>query len=239
MARQMRPGPGLQSLALALLLGLAAAAPAPAAPGTPLGLLFETPHLETLPPGATLDYAHVRAADEGLRVGPDFEQTIRLVAASEGKPGVEVTMDAEGQPRRLETFRGVPGNPLLMVFLESTVRAVNAATGGSPFYLRNRIKEALRDRLVSRPMILARGNARLPARELSVRPFEGDENADRLGAFADLELRFVVAEEAPGMLIAMIAETGGTDPATGEARGAETSDGEPVYYEEIRLEISG
>ena len=83
-----------------------------------------------------------------------------------------------------------------MVLLENAVRTTSRATGGSPFYLRNRVKEALRDRLS------AEGGA------FSTKPFADDAaHRAQLGPFADLELRFVVDEAAPGMLTALAART--------------------------------
>ncbi|MEM9763019.1 MAG: hypothetical protein AAF968_10980, partial [Pseudomonadota bacterium] len=120
-----------------------------------------------------------------------------------------------------------PGNPILMVFLETTVSAISRATGGSPFYLRNRIREGLRDGLTSRPMILQIGAARLPARVLEVEPFRDDRNAERLGPFAGLTLRFVISEQAPGMLLSLRAST-----VAGE-------EGRVSYEEEIALLIDG
>lgn len=218
---------------VALLLGASTPPGAGAAP-RPLDLLFSTPHLERVGPERTLSYRHSREAAPLTRLGPDFERRIALETGAAGANGalpVTVTMDADGAARRLETFRGVPGNPMLMVFLETTVGAVSRATGGSPFYLRNRIREAMREDLAATPMILQVGAARLPARALSVRPFEGDENAARLGAFEGLTLRFVVAEDAPGMLVAMTAVT---DATIGE--GEEET---PVYVEEMRLDPRG
>ncbi|MEL6264472.1 MAG: hypothetical protein AAFR52_02320 [Pseudomonadota bacterium] len=215
--RRWRMLPALMAIALAAQ---------PVAAVEPIDLLFETPHMQGVRPGAALSYVHSREGAHPV-LSPGFNQTIRMQtpAPDGGSEAIEVTMDAEGAPRTLAPFVGVPGNPMLMVFLETVVSAVSKATGGSPFYLRNRMREGLREGLSQQPMILSLGAARLPARLVSMRPFEGDKNAARLGAFQELEMRFVVAEGAPGMLIAMTAAT------------APVAEGEtPVYVEEIRLD---
>ncbi|MEO0820427.1 MAG: hypothetical protein AAF074_08375 [Pseudomonadota bacterium] len=211
---------------------------AQAAGPQPVDLLFATPHLEPLPAGSVLRYGHRRRSEPAFRLGPDFEQAIRLETGEAGAAGgaVTITMNADAAPRVLDPFRGVPGNPMLMVFLESTVRAVSRATGGSPFYIRNRVREALSETLRSVPLILTAGTSRLPARELTTRPFEGDANAARMGPFAAMQLRFVVAEDAPGMLLLMRADTGPRAAPAGEDSAAEDAAG-PVYFEEIRLEL--
>jgi hypothetical protein len=228
----MRQGSARAPTGIAALLILAATVAAThAVAAKPLDLLFSTPHMERVGPEARLGYRHSREAAPGTRIGPDFSNRIALETGAAGEDGamaVEIVMDADGAARRLETFRGVPGNPMLMVFLETAVEAVARATGGSPFYLRNRIKEAMRDDLSARPMVLRVGAARLPARALEIRPFEGDANAEALGAFEGLAMRFVVAEGAPGMIVAMTAIT--------EATVGEGENARPLYVEEIRLD---
>jgi hypothetical protein len=195
------------------ILALSAAGAA----GAPLDRLFSTPHLATLTAEQPIAYRHVRTgAPEGA--GENLDEVITLERGTDGAH-VVVTMDAEGQPRP-STFRGMTGNPILMVFLESVVRTVSDATGGSPFYLRNRIKEAMRDRMGEETVTAELGGAPVEAHEVRLRPFEGDAHARELGVFADLELAFVLAEAAPGSFLSLAA-------TAGEA---------PAYSEEIRLD---
>ncbi|PKP65748.1 MAG: hypothetical protein CVT86_03145 [Alphaproteobacteria bacterium HGW-Alphaproteobacteria-8] len=175
----------------------------------PLDLLFETKHMAGVSAGETLRYHHVRTADPALGLGPDFAQVIAL-EMGQGQ-AARFTLDAEGAGRVYPVAEGVPGNPLLMVFLENTLRTVAKATGGSAFYLRNRIRFALRDALTEE----ADG-------ALTIRPFLNDANRAKMGPFGDLEMRIEVSEAQPGMLVAMRARAG--DAA------------KPAYLEEIRLE---
>lgn len=188
--------------ALTLTLGAGAAAA-----GGPVDLLFSTPHMRDVPAGGALRYDHVRVSDPSFGIGPDFDQAISLAMGATGP--ASFTLDAEGAPRTYDVNPGVPGNPLLMVFLETTLRNVAKATGGSEFYLRNRLKDGLRDGLTAGP-----------DGALAMRPFEGDAHGAQLGPFVDMRVTFEVSEAAPGMLVALRAEAG---PA--EA---------PIYREEIR-----
>lgn len=200
----------LASAAFALVLAAAAPASGPARAAEPVDLLFDTAHLETAEPGAVLRYAHTRSSDPALGIGPDLDQTI-TIDVGEGRAS-RFTMDADGRPRSFDVSDGIPGNPLLAVFLEQSLRAAAKATGGSPFYLRNRMREALGERLT----------AVEPDAVFSMRPFAGDDNARKLGAFEDLEMVFELSPDAPGMLVAMRAVAGPEDA--------------PVYREEIRLD---
>jgi len=181
----------------------------PALAAAPLDLLFETPHMRAVQAGETLRYAHVRAADPALGVGPDFRQVIALEMGP--TQAARFTLDAEGAARVYPVADGVPGNPLLMVLLENTLRTMANVTGGSAFYLRNRIRFALRDGIVA-------GDDGA----LTIHPFENDPNRAKMAAFGDLEMRFEVSEDRPGMIVALRARAG--DAAR------------PAYLEEIRLE---
>ena len=189
----------------ALCLVLAAHA---ASAAGPTDLLFATPHLEGLTPGSVLRYDHVRHSDPAAGIGPDLDQAIAVTMGQGG--AASFTLDPDGAPRSFDVDSKVPGNPLLMVFLENALRSVASATGGSPFYLRNRMREALADGLTE------------DDGRLVVRPFVNDANRERLGAFADMALSFELSPATPGMIIAMRAEAGPSNA--------------PVYAEEIRYE---
>jgi len=201
-----------------IVAALVSAGPPPARAQS--DLLFSTGHLDTTPSGTTLLYRQDTSFAGGGTL-PERHRQISLTvdgADADGQRPVEIVLDPAGQAQRLDTFRGVPGNPMLMIFLESVVSAVSAATGGSPFYLRNRMREALGDRLTAATDPGGSPDARI----LSVRPFASDPNQSRLGVFASLELQFVFDPSAPGMLSRMTALAG--DPAA------------PAYREEIRLD---
>lgn len=183
----------------------------------PLDRLFATPHLAMLSADQPLAYRHLRRSTvDGTPA--DLDEVITLNLGADGAH-VLVTMDAEGKPRP-SAFRGMTGNPILMVFLESVVRTVGQATGGSPFYLRNRIKEAMRDGMGEETVKADLGGSELAAHRIELRPFENDRHARDLGRFADLELSFILAEAAPGTFLSLAAKAG--DP--------------PAYSEEIRLD---
>ena len=61
-----------------------------------------------------------------------------------GEPALRLVREATARPHAgRHASRPASANPLLLYFLETTVRAMAEATGGSPYYIRNRIREAL------------------------------------------------------------------------------------------------
>ncbi|MBY8975674.1 hypothetical protein KHP62_07650 [Rhodobacteraceae bacterium NNCM2] len=170
---------------LVLLLPLQAVA------GEALDLMFYTKHFEKTDPAAELRYTHTRTTALQDRLGPDTESVIAVKREPSGTTSETIiTLDADTAPRRLDTFRDVPGNPILMVFMETVVSSVSAATGGSPFYIRNRIKESF-----------ARGTVAQEGADKRIvfTPFENDKNRARMGPFADLEIEMTMDADRPGM----------------------------------------
>jgi hypothetical protein len=115
----------------------------------------------------------------------------------------------DGRHRPLGQFPANVGNPIIMFFYESVVRDMAEAAGGSPFYIRNRVKEAL----VS-PSDVDEGEAvvdgrTVPTSTVSLHPFRDDPNQARMGGFGDLELRVTMSEAVPGWYVNLVAESSG------------------------------
>ncbi len=196
--------------ALALVLAGGVWCGAAADEADPTDLVFSTPHLAGLEAGAVLTYRHQREVAADSPIGPALDSVITLESPPEGGSDVIITMDADGAGRRLDPFRGVPGNPVLMVFLEGVTRAVSRATGGSPFYIRNRIRESFGNAKIENANG-ARGNAQ----DVVLQPFVEDRNRARLAAFADIELRLRIDPDAPGMLALLSASVPVADAQSG------------------------
>ena len=187
-----------------LSLGLALLAASPVRAESAFDLVFRSGTLEGLPEGTELHYdatgledARDQSAWREVVVDLGPESSARLEAQTSGE-------DAEARP--LGSFDAAIGNPVGMMFLEQTVNSVAAATGGSPFYIRNRIREALGGPGEVAEMTADWDGAEVPATEVALRPFAEDPNRARLGRFADLEIRVVVSEDVPGWYLSLSAE---------------------------------
>ncbi len=192
------------------VLGLAFAASAACANET-YDLIFKTGTLQAFSEGDRLEYRSV-VEPEGAAAGVSGETLLRLTLM----PGDRAELERSVGDRRsvLGQFDAGVGNPIAMYFLERTVRSVAEATGGSPFYIRNRIKESLLDaeRIAKEP---AQWDGRdIDATEIVLAPFRHDSHRAQLGPFADLEITVTVSDDAPGWYRAIRAET----PEQGGAR---------------------
>ncbi|MFD2441967.1 hypothetical protein ACFSS8_21145 [Paracoccus kondratievae] len=77
---------------------------------------------------------------------PLGEGTVTLQAVTDpadGKPVLELAEKTDRITRRIGPFPVSGGDPALVFFLENISRDMAMLTGGSPFYIRNRLKDAL------------------------------------------------------------------------------------------------
>ena len=157
-------------------------------------------------------YSHVREGNLGevLRPVADGEIRVALRKSEGGTRQAVVTMGQTGKLRPVSVFPAKNGSPLVPMFLESAVRAMARATGGSEFYIRNRIKEAFGGGGTVEAVQLDVNGETVDAERIVFEPFANDRNRDRMGEFADLTLRFTVSDTLPGDVIRFIATTGGT-----------------------------
>lgn len=143
--------------------------------------------------------------DITLRISPEDESLVALTFR-------------QGEAfRRMGSFPGSVGNPMIMVFYESVVRDMAEAAGGSPYYIRNRVKEAL-----VTPTDVEEGEAMfegetVPTKTIRLTPFKDDPNRDRMQGFGDLELSVTMSEAVPGWYLGF------------EAAVIHEQSGEPIY----------
>ncbi|TCS64485.1 hypothetical protein EDD52_10545 [Primorskyibacter sedentarius] len=169
-------------------------------------LLFRTGTLDEIDRGTALVYERetsntllpaAEARDNG-EIALAFDKAQEELAVLEFRQG--------DKHRGLGRFPASVGNPMIMYFYETVIRDMAEAAGGSPFYIRNRVKEAL-----VTPSEAVEGEAMVDGHKIAtqtivLRPFEGDPNRDRMQGFGDLEMRVVMSDDVPGWYLAFTAE---------------------------------
>lgn len=121
---------------------------------------------------------------------------------------VHLRFRQDGKHRAMGVFPANVGNPMIMVFYERTIRDMAEAAGGSPYYIRNRVKEAL-----VQPAEMTESEESFNGETISVRtvrlfPFANDPNRDRMQGFGDMVLSVTVSEDVPGWYLRLVAEAG-------------------------------
>ena len=137
--------------------------------------------------------------------------TIALSFKDGDKPLAQLQLHQGDKSRGLGVFPASVGNPMILFFYETIVRDMASTAGGSPYYIRNRVKDALisKTTLVEGEDSFA-GQA-IATKTVSFRPFAEDPNADRMEGFGALELSVTVSDEVPGWYLRLTAEAIGED----------------------------
>ncbi|WP_424968619.1 hypothetical protein [Dinoroseobacter sp. S375] len=197
------------SLAVGAVLSASVAVAAPLEGEKTYEMLFRNGTLDTVARDAELVYS--RTVSNSLK--PEAAERDTGAVALSFREGEAVMAMLEfrqdGKHRALGTFPASVGNPMIMYFYETVVRDMAEAAGGSPFYIRNRVKEAL-----VKPSDITAGEAVIDGKTVETRtirmmPFEGDPNVDRMRGFGDLELRVTMSDAVPGWYMSLEAEAAG------------------------------
>lgn len=198
-----RPGLAL-ALAGALALGaLSPALPGPAAAGEAADLIFADRGPWALE-GQELNWRLDRQGPDSPAFRQVHDGRVTLAETtdpSDGQKLLEIRQADSDAPRVLGRFPVSSGDPVVVFFLENTTRDMALLTGGSPFYIRNRMKEALAN--AGSPVSGDQGVA------VELRPFDGDPNGDRMKGFQTLRLRFVFGDDPTDPIRELVAETDG------------------------------
>ncbi|MEO0831078.1 MAG: hypothetical protein AAFY03_11560 [Pseudomonadota bacterium] len=192
-------------LALGFALALAVLSqPAAATEDKAYDLLFRNGTLDSVDRQMALVYSR------------EVTNTLKPEAANRDTGDIALSVDAgdaklsfrqDGKHRPLGKFPASVGNPMIMYFYETVVRDMAETAGGSPFYIRNRVKEALTKPWdVEKSEALVDGET-IPVLVVKMRPFEEDPNRDRMRGFGDLEMSILMSEEVPGWYLNLTAET--------------------------------
>ncbi|WP_046120830.1 hypothetical protein [Ensifer aridi] len=215
-------------LLLALLLGVGHG---PLAAAETYDLLFRSTALKGLQAmpgseagqGALVYDRIITGLDEG-QAGGSFSIGLKI------KPddNVAMTLYQGTRSRGLGNYPVSAGNPVIMYFLESVLADISAQSGGSPFYMRNRIKEALLRDAQIMPVSVRYRDRDIAAREVTIRPFMKDKARERMGRFSELALAVTLSDDIPGWYYSLVA----TVPAA--AGGAEVG-----YSNAITLKAAG
>lgn len=138
----------------------------------------------------------------------DSSDVLVLGATGTGQGSrLALTREADGKTAPVTDFAMTSAHPMLIYFLESTVRNMAAVTGGSSFYIRNRMREALGAADLGSLQPVTVGKASAQGYDVTLIPFADDENRARMGEFAGLTLHFVITPNRLERIVELSADT--------------------------------
>lgn len=191
---------------------------APVVAGEAQEQIFRVNLLEEVKTGDSVTFSRTRVGSVTSDALPAIDSGAIEVAVVEGADGREALVELRSgdQPTSRSVLPADGGHPVLLIFLESSARSVAELTGGSPFYIRNRMREALGENVPFEPVELTIGDEVVPAQAVTFRPFVDDPNRAKMGPLADFAITMVLSDMVPGGFARFEAIAGGDaagDPA--------------------------
>lgn len=194
-----RLGAAAFAAAIALPFGGAYAAP------TAVDLVFEAPYLKKAPDGSTITYRFTRKTDD-KKLEASFDDGVVINVAPNGATNsIAIDMFSGAKANRLENMAR-SGNPVVVAVMEGDVREMQKETGGSPFYIRNRIMDAIRNQDVEAVKVNYAGRE-IDGWRFKLMPFAHDQNRAKMKDFAGLTYELTFADDAPGGLVSLRSTT--------------------------------
>lgn len=189
-----------------LVAALVVTAAAAAAPAT-VDLVFYAPHFAKVADGSTITYHFVRKAEDPS-LAPSFEDDVKLlVGPAANKNSVQIDVFTGSRAFSLPNMSKT-GNPVIVALLEQDVKEMNKTLGGSPFYFRNRLRQAIADQKPAEPTKIEYDGKTIDGWKITLKPFAKDaQNRSRLGDYADRTYELTFADDVPGGLYALKAVT--------------------------------
>lgn len=235
---------GAAAAALLLLSPVALADPPAAAPASPAGkadtvapnstssadqaadkqdvstLLFGLPQWQAAPAGTKLKYSYDKTvADASLGTSFKDEVVLTLGAGDDAQSRtIEMQLFSGAHRKPAGPFASDRQNPLLLVILEDNIQELSKIFKANPRYLKNAIRKAWRDNPKIGPARDEVDGKPVDVTRISVTPFVGDVEADRMKGLSDMIYTVDVAKDIPGYIVAVDMRA----PAQGKPLFAET-----------------
>lgn len=192
---------------LLLVLALLRAEPLHAV--EPYDLIFRTGTLSDVP----TDHEMIYSRAVSVPGNPQMEQagTGRIVLSFVPDNMAKLDFRQGDRHRIVGLFPVAVGNPMIMYFLETVISDMAQNTGGSPFYIRNRIKEALREPTQIKELETRTDAQSITAQQITLRPLQGDSNHDKMQGYGNLKLTITMSNEVPGWYTSLVAEVSSHD----------------------------
>lgn len=169
-------------------------------------LIFRTGTLDDVPKTAVLQY------DRAVMVRDDPEmsaQNTGLIRLSfEADDMARLRYQQGDKHRDIGSFPATVGNPIIMYFVETVVRDVAKNAGGSPFYIRNRVKESLSQFAEIVDASADFGDDDVAVQQVTLRPFLNDPNRSKMKGYEDLSITVTMSDDVPGWYYSLAAQAG-------------------------------
>ncbi|WP_208999192.1 hypothetical protein [Roseibium sediminis] len=195
---------GLLNLALLGVLCVFLASPGQA--DQPYDLIFKTGTLDGISRNSVLAYQRTTVAPQNQELADTSTGTINLSFAENDMAHLEFLQ--KEKHRKIGEFPANVGNPMIMYFVETVVRDMAGTAGGSPFYIRNRVKASLIEDAPVEDVEVEYQGKQVQAKSVTLSPFRDDPNRAKMRGFENLALTITMSDQIPGWYHSLKAGTG-------------------------------
>jgi hypothetical protein len=165
-------------------------------------LLFDTPHWDKAPVGATLTYDYAKAVTRPT-LGLSFKDQIVLKLEKGDEPSArtaEVRMFSGPNAKPAGPFRSDAQNPIVLLMMEENVQELSQLFKANPRYLKNAIRKAWRDDAKIVPTQVSVNGQTVAGTRITVTPFLNDPQKDKMMGLEGLTYTIDVANDVPGTI---------------------------------------
>ncbi|MBK9077857.1 MAG: hypothetical protein IPL91_01365 [Hyphomicrobium sp.] len=176
-------------------------------------LLFETPHLASVPAGTKFVYTDERVPSNEKLLGKGFTDEITVDVESDaaaGKKNVVVHLYTGERARDPQRITEMDGNPMLVVFLDNAVGRFQQFAGGDRAYLKHKFSKSIGDESTLTPVKISYNGSEVDGYRVQVKPFENDPARAKMRGFEVAEFSIVISEKIPGFFAKMVANYANT-----------------------------
>ncbi|RUO99039.1 hypothetical protein [Hyphomicrobium sp.] len=210
MSKKFFRNAGLAAVAAASLSAAAYAADAP----KPADILFETPHIKSVPAGTDLVYKFERKPSNPKLLGDGYSDDIKLKVESDGEPGkknVRLELYTGDRAREPQEITNMDGNPLLIVYLDNAVAHFRMLAGGDPSYLKGAFKKGLADDAKITPVKIDYKGQSVDGFRVSLAPYANDPAKSKMNGYEVSTFSIALSDKIPGYFAKMASEYTNSD----------------------------
>ena len=153
-----------------------------------------------------ITYDYSKKVADAVSFGPAFDDHIVLT--------LEAGENADARTSAVRMFSGTNAkpagpfhsdqqNPVLLLVLEENVQELSKAFKANPRYLKNAIRKAWRDKAKIEAVQLDVDGKSVAGTRITIQPFVGDAQADRMKGLDALVYTVDIADSVPGNIVAV------------------------------------
>ncbi|WP_337660226.1 hypothetical protein [Anderseniella sp. Alg231-50] len=191
-------------------------------PETVASLLFDKPYLTSVKPDTTLVYDFKRISSDEQKYGQGLSDTIRLDVLKDEKDSSKRTAHLHiysgPRARNIGPIPQTSGNPAIMILLEQDTYDFKRHLGGIPAYFRNKIRKAMRESAKIEQTRIKHNGREISGHKITLVPFTGDPNMQRVPEYQNTIYEFVVSDEVPGGIVSISSTIPGTQSGSAVLR---------------------